>query len=90
MHAAITPTQLLLWILLGFLCAWMITFAWLAFKRAPEMQMKQSEDVTSHAVTSAPAQVTSASPSLLQNQSVQTVKVLRQPIKEAVLEESLS
>ena len=40
---AITPTQQLLWILLAFLLAWMITFAWLAMKRTPEATVEREE-----------------------------------------------
>ena len=40
---AITPTQQLLWILLAFLLAWMIIFAWLAIKRTPEIKVERKE-----------------------------------------------
>ena len=40
---AITPTQQLLWILLAFLLAWMIIFAWLAIRRTPETKVEREE-----------------------------------------------
>ncbi len=40
---AITPTQQLLWILLAFLLAWMIIFAWLAIRRTPETKVERKE-----------------------------------------------
>ncbi|GAC1357139.1 MAG: hypothetical protein NVS2B12_15670 [Ktedonobacteraceae bacterium] len=40
---AITPTQQLLLILLAFLLAWMITFAWLAIRKAPEATVERKE-----------------------------------------------
>ncbi len=38
---AITPTQQLLWVLLAFLLAWMIIFAWLAMRRTPEAEVER-------------------------------------------------
>ncbi|GHO87201.1 hypothetical protein [Dictyobacter formicarum] len=93
-HVAITPTELLLSILLLFLVAWTIVFAYLALKRPAEPQIEASTPATVQPVPSAitptiaqavPSQLPKMKPASLQA----AVAFSEKSAKEPVLENSL-
>lgn len=90
-HVAITPTTLLLSILLLFLVAWTVVFAYLALKRpteslietsAPAATARPTHSVIAQAV---PSQLPKMKPAALQT----TVSYSEQAAREPVLEQSL-
>lgn len=89
-HVAITPTELLLSILLLFLVVWTIVFAYLALKRPPEPLVEASapakaQPVPSAIVQAVPSQLPKMKPAALQA----AVAFSEQTATEPVLEKSL-
>lgn len=83
---AITPTQQLLWILLAFLLAWMITFAWLAMKRTPEATVEREEKAYYQA---SPAKAVATKLHIEAAKQAQTVIAKHEQTAEIYLEQSI-
>jgi hypothetical protein len=83
---AITPTQQLLWILLAFLLAWMITFAWLAVRRNPEIIVEGEKQAYSQA---SPAKAVSTPLHVEAAKQAQTIVATREQSTEIYLEQSV-
>ncbi|MBA2678157.1 MAG: hypothetical protein H0U76_07175 [Ktedonobacteraceae bacterium] len=83
---AITPTQQLLWILLAFLLAWMVIFAWLAMKRTPEAPVEREEKAYYQA---SPARAVATTLHREAARQTQTVVAKHEQAAEIYLEQSI-